>query len=326
MGLSVVRFENDGQVRWGIHQQQHIAVLEQTFPSHRELMQAYFAQPDVFHTAGLERVSPSDIKLLAPVTRDVQIFCQGLNYASHREEGGVKAAKGENLIFSKPASSICGPDDDIVRPAGCELLDYEIEMALVLKKDLTAGQLVTQTSLLDYVGGVTLANDISARDLMFGAPMMQWFKGKGQRTFCPTGPILYLLDADEQQLISNLHLSLKLNGELRQDASTDQLIFEPVETLNEIASFADLHCGDLLLTGTPGGVILNATPKVGLAILLNFTNDQRRKEKLVKSQRSVRYLQPGDVLELAMRSEDEQLDLGRQRNMVVEQAAAKFSL
>jgi len=78
MGLSVVRFEKDQQVRWGIHEQAHVAVLEQTFPSHRELMQAYFAQPDAFRSTGLERLSIADIHLLAPVTRDVQIFCQSI--------------------------------------------------------------------------------------------------------------------------------------------------------------------------------------------------------------------------------------------------------
>ena len=72
----------------------------------------------------------SDVKLLSPVSDDVQIFCQGLNYASHKEEGGLTGEKGQNLIFSKPASTICGPNDDIVRPNGCELLDYEVELAV----------------------------------------------------------------------------------------------------------------------------------------------------------------------------------------------------
>ena len=314
MGLPIVRFES---ARWGILEEDTIAVLETPYPSHRELMEDYFNAPARFQADGLERISVSEVSLLAPVTRDVQIFCQGLNYASHREEGGVAVEKGENLIFSKPPSSICGPCDDIVRPAGCELLDYEIELALVLKADLPAHTQVAAGNLLDYVGGLTLTNDVSARDFMFGAPMLQWFKGKGQRTFCPTGPVLYLIDRGEADLISNLRLILKLNGEVKQDATTDQLIFKPAETLTEIASFADIHRGDMLLTGTPGGVILNATPRVGLAILLNFTNDARRRAKLVRTQRAVRFLQPGDRLELAIRSLDKKIDLGRQVNSVV---------
>ncbi len=319
MGISIVRFTaTDDEPQWGILQGSEIGVLGENYPSHRELLADYFDDPGRFEHAGSTRLALADVNLLAPVTRDIQIFCQGLNYASHREEGGVSAAKGENLIFSKPPSSICGPADDIIRPAGCELLDYEIEVALVLKKDLPPHTQVTPETLLDYVGAITLANDVSARDLMFGAPMMQWFKGKGHRTFCPTGPVLYLLDADDRDLLDNLHLTLTLNGEVRQDATTDQLIFKPAETLTELASFADVHRGDMLLTGTPGGVILNATPRVGLAILLNFTRDARRREKLVKTQKAVRYLQPGDRLELTLTSRDQTLDLGKQQCVVVD--------
>jgi 2-keto-4-pentenoate hydratase/2-oxohepta-3-ene-1,7-dioic acid hydratase in catechol pathway len=319
MGVSIVRFESADQgIRWGILEGAEIAVLAHDYPSHRELMADYFSHPQQFRDDTAERVAKDEVRLLAPLTRDVQIFCQGLNYASHREEGGVNVAKGENLIFSKPPSSICGPCDEIVRPAGCELLDYEIELALVLKGDLPAHTNVTAETLLDYVGGLTLTNDVSARDFMFGAPMLQWFKGKGQRTFCPTGPVLYLIDADESALLDNLHLTLKVNGEVRQDATTDQLIFKPAETLTELSAFADVNCGDMLLTGTPGGVILNATPRVGLAILLNFTNDVRRRTKLVNTQKKVRYLQPGDRLELELRSRDGSLDLGVQANTVID--------
>ncbi len=312
MGISIVRFEQNGEARWGIAESDEISVLDQAYKSHREVMDAYFSSPDAFKAAAGERIAKSTAQLLSPVTSDVQIFCQGLNYASHQEEGGLKAHKGENLIFSKPASTICGPNDDILRPKGCKLLDYEIELALVLKNDLPANTTVTNDNLLDYVGGFTLANDVSARDFMFGAPMMQWFKGKGQRTFCPTGPILYLLDPDERELLNTLRLTLKLNDEVRQDATTDQLIFKPDETLTEIATFADLNKGDMLLTGTPGGVILNANLKVGLAILLNFTNDEKRRLKLLKSQQAVRYIQPGDTLSLSITHQDGSLDFGTQ--------------
>ncbi|MEM1434898.1 MAG: fumarylacetoacetate hydrolase family protein [Pseudomonadota bacterium] len=313
MGLSIVRLEQpDQNAVWGVVERDEIAILKHSYPSHRELMDAYFSDPDRFTATGLTRVPLRDAQLLAPISRDVQIFCQGLNYASHREEGGVQSAKGQNLIFTKPPSTICGPSDDIIRPKGCELLDYEIELALVLKQDLTPHTPVTADNLLEYVGGFTLTNDVSARDFMFGAPMMQWFKGKGQRTFCPTGPVLYLLDPDEQALLSNLHLTLSVNGEVRQDATTDQLIFKPEETLTELSAFADVNKGDMLLTGTPGGVILNANLKVGLAILLNFTNDEKRRAKLKQTQRTVRYLQPGDRLTLSLRNRDGSLDYGTQ--------------
>ena len=285
MGLSIVRVKRPDEAQvWGVVLEQEVALLGENYPSHRELMTHYFLDPKAFDVKDLERVSYSKANLQSPITSDIQIFCQGLNYASHQEEGGVTAGKGLNLIFPKPPSALCGPYDTILRPSGCELLDYEIELALVLRRDLPAHTQVTTDNLLDYVGGFTLANDVSARDFMFGAPMLQWFKGKGQRTFCPVGPILYLIDAGELELLSELRLTLKLNEEVRQDATTDQLIFKPEETLTELASFTDVNLGDLLLTGTPGGVILNANLRVAMAIFLNFSNYKKRKEKLLKSQ------------------------------------------
>lgn len=316
MGISIVKFQRlNSEPQWGVASGQTISPIIQSFASHRDVMARYFAHPEPLKTDSA-MLQMKDVALLSPVSNDVQIFCQGLNYASHKEEGGLTGEKGQNLIFTKPPSTICGPNDDIVRPGGCELLDYEVELALILKQDLPANTSVDKTNLLDYVGGLTLANDVSARDFMFGAPMMQWFKGKGQRTFCPTGPILYLLDDSDQVLLSNLQLTLSVNGEIRQDATTDQMIFKPEETLTELASFADIKTGDMLLTGTPGGVTLNASFKVGLAILLNFTNDDKRRQKLVKTQDSVRYLEPGDQLTLSLKSRDGTLDLGTQNNGV----------
>lgn len=317
MGICVIRFlESEEIVRWGIVENNLVMPLSTHYASHRDLMDAFSDNPTSLQFSTDVAVPLETLQLLSPVTSDVQIFCQGLNYASHQEEGGVKTGKGQNLIFTKPPSSICGPRDDIIRPANCQLLDYEVELALVLKRDVPADTEITNENLLDYVGGFTLANDVSARDLCFGAPMLQWFKGKGHRTFCPTGPILYLMDSEDVDLLSNLRLTLSLNGESRQDATTDQLIFKPDETLTELAGFTNLMKGDMLLTGTPGGVILNASPKVGLAIVMNFTNDKKRREKLIKSQKDVRYLQPGDQLKLSLETKDGSRHFGSQINTI----------
>jgi len=317
MGISVARFQNSDQIpQWGVVENDRLSPISTLFKSHRELMDTFSTDPATLQFEEGAAIPLETLTLLSPVTPDVQIFCQGLNYLSHKEEGGIKTGKGQNLIFAKPPSSICGPGDDIIRPANCKLLDYEVELALVLKQDVPADTEITNGNLLDYVGGFTLANDVSARDLCFGAPMLQWFKGKGYRTFCPTGPILYLMDSEEVDLLSNLRLTLSLNGEPRQDATTDQLIFKPAETLTELASFTDVMKGDMLLTGTPGGVILNGSPKVGLAIVMNFTNDKKRREKLIKSQKGVRYLQPGDRLTLSLKTKDGSRHFGSQESTI----------
>ena len=323
MGTSIVRYENagGGASRWGVLRGESIFAIDLDLGSHREVMQQYFNDRPGFDTAVSQASIPlADAALQSPVSTDVQLFCQGLNYADHRKEGGLDdGADGENLIFAKAPSSICGPNDDVVRPRGCELLDYEIELGIVLKSDLHSAQTVSESDLEKLVGGLVLANDLSARDDQFGAPAMQWFKGKSYRTFCPMGPVLYLLDEGDLAQLYQLQLTLKLNGEVKQDATTNLLIHKPAASLTEISAFADLRMGDCILTGTPGGVLFNVNLKTGLGILLNFTRDERRRAKVVAAQlASTRFLQPGDVLELQIRSLDGSIDLGCQKNKIVE--------
>jgi 2-keto-4-pentenoate hydratase/2-oxohepta-3-ene-1,7-dioic acid hydratase in catechol pathway len=133
------------------------------------------------------------------------------------------------------------------------------------------------------------------------------------------GPILYLLDAGDLAQLYQLQLTLTLNGEVKQNASTDLLIHKPAATLTEISSFADLRRGDCILTGTPGGVLLEMDLKTGLSIMLNMKKDAKRRAKFVAAQRAkTRFLQPGDVLELQIKSLDGSIDLGCQRNTIVE--------
>ncbi len=323
MGTSIVRYEDagEGASRWGVLRGESIFAIDLDLGSHREVMRQYFNDRPGFDSAVSQVSIPlADAALHSPVFTDVQLFCQGLNYADHRKEGGLAdGADGENLIFTKATSSICGPSDDIVRPRDCELLDYEIELGLVLKSDVQGPQSVAESDLEHLIGGLVLANDVSSRDDQFGATAMQWFKGKSYRTFCPMGPILYLLDAGDLAQLYQLQLTLTLNGEVKQNASTDLLIHKPAATLTEISSFADLRGGDCILTGTPGGVLLEMDLKSGLSIMLNMKNDAKRRAKFVAAQRAkTRFLQPGDVLELQIKSLNGNIDLGCQRNNIVE--------
>jgi len=192
--------------------------------------------------------------LLSPVTPDAALICQGLNYASHAEEAR-HAGRKSNLIFGKAGSSITGPYADIVRPPDVELLDYEVEFALVMRRSLGADDRISPENIGDYVAGIVLCNDVSARDVQFGESLLQWFRGKSYRTFCPIGPVLWLLEPGEvAPALDRLEIRLQVNGELRQSATSLQLIWKPVETLNFVSTILDMRAGDLLLTGTPGGV------------------------------------------------------------------------
>ena len=181
MGMSIVKYsEKNSHVEfWGVLREGSIHQLKSDYPTHREVMARYFSERDVFESdIDRQAVDAKDVLFNSPVSTDVQLFCQGLNYADHRAESGAADAKEENLIFMKAASSICGPNDTIVKPAGCQLLDYEIELALVLKEAVRKPVAISESDLARYVGGLILCNDVSARDIMFGSPMLQWFRGE----------------------------------------------------------------------------------------------------------------------------------------------------
>ncbi len=324
MGISVVKFTSN-EIKtptWGVLKEEKVYPLNLEANDHRALMAIYFDERNLFdaaiETKGMDK---SELEFYSPLSTNIQMFAQGLNYSSHRAESGlvVDAEEEENLMFAKAPSSLCGPNDNIIRPEGCELLDYEIELGLVLKTDINEAIQVDDNNVGDYIGAYILCNDVSARDFMFGAPMLQWYKGKSQRTFCPAGPILYLLEDGDIEKMYSLQLTLKMNGKVKQDSSTDLLIHKPPKTLTDLSKFSNMNAGDCILTGTPGGVLGGSSPKTGMAILLNFKNDKKRRRKFIAAQKSLAtFLQPGDFLELEIKSHDGSIDLGTQRNMIAE--------
>lgn len=324
MGTSIVRYKTkkNRALSWGVLRGENIFTIDLKMDSHRDVMDRYFNDRLDFDAAISQATIPlANALLCAPVSDDIQILCQGLNYADHRAEGGLNEGSPdqENLIFPKAGSSICGPNDKIIRPRGCELLDYEIELGLIIKSDILESRRINEDDLESLIGGLILANDVSARDFQFGAPAMQWFRGKSQKTFCPMGPVLYLLDKDDLAQLYQLRLTLRLNGEVKQDTTTDLLIHKPAATLADLSNYVGIRAGDCILTGTPGGVLLDIDMKTGLSIMLNLKNDTKRRAKFVAAQLAkTRYLQPGDVLELHIKSLDGNIDLGRQTNQIID--------
>ncbi|MEK1929915.1 MAG: fumarylacetoacetate hydrolase family protein, partial [Pararhizobium sp.] len=233
---------------WGVLDGEEIAPLEGTFVSTADILRLPPAELKTL--AGAERFPIGSANILSPVTAPAQIVCQGLNYADHAHESG-HAPRQKNLLFMKAASSLSGAFDPLIRPAGCHMLDYEVELGLVLKRPLNADDHVTRENLGEFIGGLVLCNDVSARDVMFGEAFLQWFRGKSARTFCPCGPWLVIPEADEiADLLDSIEIRLWLNDELRQSAHTRDFVFRPETCLNDIASLMDLSAGDLVLTGT----------------------------------------------------------------------------
>lgn len=318
MGLQIVRFEKDSTEQWGVVSDNQILVLKNSYTSLAHFLEKGVEEARIIKENGSDvSVSFNEVIVLSPVTKPARIVCQGANYSSHRTEAGLEAARPPfNMIFSKADSSLCGAYDDIIRPSHVQLLDYEIELGLIIGAEISQEEKVTDENLHQYVAGLVAFNDVSARDVQLSQG--QWLKGKSYRTFGPTGPFLYLLDKEDTQLIHELQLNLWVNDELRQSANTNQLIFKPAETLTELSEIMDLSKGDLVITGTTGGVALNLSKEVLGQITSAAVPDEEKLKILVSSQSgSDKYLKDGDVIRLQIKSSDGTIDLGEQVNKVV---------
>ena len=264
---------------------------------------------------GTEAIAIDQVDILAPVSSPLRVICQGVNYASHREESALSTSSKGNVMFTKDFSSITGAYSSIIRPKDCLCLDYEVELGLIIKKEIAQATLVTEDNLHEFVAGLVIANDMSARDLQYKDDYAQWFKGKSGRSMLPLGPVLYLMDQEDFKHLHHLQIRLWVNGELRQNANTSQMIFKPAETLTDISEFMDLSAGDLLLTGTPGGVIVKAPSKFLQGIATWLLTNEQKVASLRKRQHQ--YLQDGDTLEARIVSAEEEIDLGRQINTII---------
>ncbi len=207
------------------------------------------------------------------------------------------------------------PFDDIVRPGHVRYLDYEVEIGLVIGRELPVGTQVTEENWTSFVAGLVVTNDVSARDVQL--PKTQFFESKSYPTFTPVGPALVLLDDDELKRFGDLRLRLWVNGELRQDAVVDgDMIYSPLEALQALSRFQRLDAGDLLLTGTPEGTALSAPPKPVEIIAAFLPPALKWKLFFQRQAQNPKYLKHGDVVEVAIGTDDGAIDLGRQRTVV----------
>jgi 2-keto-4-pentenoate hydratase/2-oxohepta-3-ene-1,7-dioic acid hydratase in catechol pathway len=207
------------------------------------------------------------VRLGAPLCRPSKIVCIGLNYRDHAKESGM-AVPAEPVVFFKSTSAIVGPNDDVVIPKGSTKTDWEVELAIVIGK---RASYVSEADALAHVAGYVLHNDYSERvfQLERGG---QWVKGKSCDTFAPIGP--FIATPDEIPNVDELAMWLTVNGERKQNGSTRDLVFNVPVLVSYVSQFMSLLPGDIISTGTPAGVAMGHTP--------------------------VRFLQPGDVVELGI--------------------------
>ncbi|WP_176457928.1 fumarylacetoacetate hydrolase family protein [Rhodococcus sp. 06-1460-1B] len=263
---------------------------------------------------GTDVVAVETLSLLSPVTAPCRVVANMTNFVSHVKDSGMNPDTVPLTFFRKTSGSISGPTDDIVKPTHVKLLDYEIEIGLVFGKTLTVGTKIDATNVAEYVAGLVITNDVSARDVQL--PKTQFYEGKSYPTFTPVGPRLLLLEAGEFDRFGELTLTLRVNGTVRQDSTVADMIYRPVESLKALSKFQRLDAGDLLLTGTPGGTALKAPAKPIEMIGSLIPPALKWKVFFKKQAKNPDFLQDGDVLELTCSTPDGSLDLGVQRTRV----------
>lgn len=204
------------------------------------LTDAVYQEESLFHEEEALTFAPA-------VPEPSKIICVGLNYKKHADECNM-AYPETPILFSKFANALAGHKEDVPLPAASKQVDYEAELAIVIGKK---ARNVAKEEALSYVYGYSSANDVSARDLQFATS--QWILGKTCDKFCPIGP--YLVSADEAGDPDQLYIRTFVNGELRQNSNTSDMIFSCPDIISYISRHMTLEPGDVILTGTPEGVI-----------------------------------------------------------------------
>ncbi len=312
MAMNLIRYRRDGDIRWGVAVAGGIAPLDGQYATTADLITR--GEPDWRSAAKrTPALRVQDVEVLSPVTAPCRLLCQGANYRQHMIESGLNPdEKLFNMFFEKADCSVSPPHGSVTRPAHVALLDYEIELALVFRKAITGPLTIDSQNIHEYVFGLTIANDVSARDVQI--PQMQFFKGKSYRGFCPLGPYLAVLERDEFAYLDRLALTLAVNGEVRQHDETRNLVYQPAETITELSTFSDVSPGDVLLTGTPAGCALRIPPAPLRKLMQLVLPEQKFWATFRKVQgRRPQYLKPGDLMTATIASADRVIDLGEQR-------------
>ena len=214
------------------------------------------------------RPVPASFTYSSCVARPSKIVAIGLNYMKHIQESGA-AVPSEPVIFFKATTALCGPNDNLIIPKNSIKTDYEVELAIVIGKKASS---IREEEALDHIAGYTIINDYSEREWQLEKPGVQWDKGKSADSFAPLGP--WLVTPEEVGDPHKLNLWLKVNGEMRQNSNTSDMVYKVARLVSEVSKYMTLLPGDVIATGTPSGVGLGFKPP--------------------------KYLKAGDVIELGI--------------------------
>lgn len=266
--MKLITFEHEGQTRvgalhddevvdfesaWGARGPAPVSLLELLRGGSAALAEARAVDAAASKSA---RLPLKSVQLLSPLPRPTKVLCAGLNYRDHAEETGQPIPKIP-IFFTKAPSSVIGPQAPIVLPIDSDQVDYEAELAAVIGSRCRRAD---PAKAREAIVGYTIMNDVSARDWQFRTS--QWFIGKTFDTFGPMGPAL--VTADEVGDPHVLDISLRVNGNVMQRSNTRNLIFGVADLVAELSRVMTLEPGDVIATGTPGGVGFTRKPPVFL--------------------------------------------------------------
>ena len=256
--MKLVTFSRSGKQSYGFVDNDTITDIGQTLgsthPDLKSLISDDYSQLISSNTHTAPKVALSDVQLLPPITNPDKIICVGLNYESHRKETGRPEVEFPTL-FTRFANSQIGDGEAMWRPAESTSFDYEGELAVIIG---SGGWKIPEDKALEHVAGYSCYNDGSVRD--WQRHTSQFTPGKNFRHTGPFGP--WLVTTDEIPDPSTLTLTTRLNGEVMQHATTDLLIFTIPVLINYISRFTRLEPGDVIVSGTPGGVGFKRDPQV----------------------------------------------------------------
>ena len=314
MGYNILRFKHNGKIQWGVLKSDTIAPFASGAEQLKEVIANHLEEAAaISKNRALGTIALNTVELLSPVTRPTRLLCLGVNYADHRAEAKGNQHEKQTLFFRKDESAITAPFATIPWPNNDPLLDYEVEMGMIIKKPIRKPSTINAQNIEEYIAGVILANDLSPRATMIFAPFGQWYKGKSWRNMCPLGPYIHIFEKVEVGKLHDLEIKLWVNEELRQDAHTSQMITKPEQALTEASAFVDLEVGDVVLTGTPGGVAIKAPSKFAQNIARLLIPEKKLAKMMIKGQlKSGKFLKEGDVIRCSLKSSDGSIDAGEQ--------------
>lgn len=310
MGISLVRFEDNSSINWGLLQEKVILPLKGAYPDLDTVLE--IGREDIQTTRKLEpdQGIPKDrVTLLAPVTAPARIICQSPNF----KEQGTKEKAFKPFFLRKDDASLASATDTLKRPASCYLLEGTVMLGMVIGKDLFRPTEITMENIHEYVGGWIICTDLTARDQVMRESGHQLYQSKSYRGFCPTGPFVFLPDAEDWKKLNQLELRMWVNAELREENFTRLWKQDPAKSLTELTKVIDLTAGDLFLTG--GSPMSKVTPPSGMIEKLGgllFSEEKRMNAFFQSLAKEGKYLNPGDSVRTTITSADGTLSLGEQ--------------